>query len=87
MYGKRVLTQAKCTQAEMHMHSMHTATLHEKDYYFFAYLLTLFWPLNNELIIGGERERAPHLIVRQKFVCPSVRLSVCPAWLTEHARK
>ena len=38
-------------------------------------------------IIGGERERAPHLIVRRKFICPSVRLSVCPVWLTEHARE
>ena len=28
-----------------------------------------------------------HLIVRRKFVCPSVRLSVCPVWLTEHARE
>ena len=33
---------------------------------------------DNNILIGGERERAPHLIVRRKFVCPSVRLSVCP---------
>ena len=26
-------------------------------------------------VIRGKRERAPHLIVRQKFVCPSVRVS------------
>ena len=41
----------------------------------------------NSPLIRGERERAPHLIVRQKFVCPSVRTAVCPVWLTEHARE